>query len=138
MGAIPWYHDGLPFECTGCGSCCTGEPGYVWVSDDEITTLAKALAMEVAQFEQTFVRGLGKRKSLLERPNGDCVFFDGRSRHCNVYEIRPAQCRTWPFWKSNLQSLETWHEVCQACPGSGRGRVVPFEEVETRVAQIRI
>ena len=138
MGRVPWYHEGLRFECTGCGGCCTGEPGYVWVSGEEIAILAQAMAMDVAEFEKTFVRTLGKRKSLLERPNGDCVFFDGQARRCKAYEIRPAQCRTWPFWESNLESVATWHQVCRACPGSGCGRVVPFEEIETRLAQIRL
>ena len=30
----PWYADGLPFTCTQCGDCCTGDPGYVWVTDE--------------------------------------------------------------------------------------------------------
>ena len=30
-----WYaEEGLAFECTGCGDCCTGAPGYVWVIRD--------------------------------------------------------------------------------------------------------
>jgi uncharacterized protein len=138
MGQRFWYQDGLQFECTGCGQCCTGEPGYVWVSDEEIATLARALAIDAAEFERVFVRALGKRKSLLEFPNGDCVFFDGLARRCKVYEIRPAQCRTWPFWESNLESAEAWDEVCLACPGSGRGGVVPCEEINARVARIRL
>ena len=39
----PWYSDGLKFDCTGCGDCCTGDPGYVWVSRAEIEALAAAL-----------------------------------------------------------------------------------------------
>ena len=26
----PWYRDGLRFQCTQCGNCCTGDPGVVW------------------------------------------------------------------------------------------------------------
>ena len=37
----PWFQDGLHFECTQCGKCCTGEPGFVWVNDEEIDKLAK-------------------------------------------------------------------------------------------------
>ena len=36
MPATPWYKDGLRFQCTGCGDCCTGGPGYVWVNQAEI------------------------------------------------------------------------------------------------------
>ena len=35
-----WYRDGLRFECTQCGKCCTGAPGYVWVDDDEVEALS--------------------------------------------------------------------------------------------------
>ena len=37
--ADPWYADGLRFECTQCGDCCSGEPGYVWVDEDEIESM---------------------------------------------------------------------------------------------------
>ena len=47
---------------------------------------------------------MGIRKSLVEFPNGDCVFFHGESRTCQVYPVRPRQCRTWPFWNSDLSS----------------------------------
>ena len=36
----PWYQDGLHFSCTRCGHCCTGEPGYVWVTDEELAAIA--------------------------------------------------------------------------------------------------
>ncbi len=39
----PWYQDGLRFTCTMCGKCCTGDPGYVWVTDEELAALAKFL-----------------------------------------------------------------------------------------------
>ena len=40
MSKKPWYADGLQFECTQCGDCCTGAPGYVWVNKSEIEALA--------------------------------------------------------------------------------------------------
>ena len=38
-----WFKKGLRFECTGCGDCCTGAPGFVWVNSEEIRGLAKAV-----------------------------------------------------------------------------------------------
>src|SRR3990172_7081258 len=96
----PWFQDGLRFQCTECGDCCTGAPGYVWVGRDEIAELAEHLGVSVADFERKYVRRVGSRKSLIEYANGDCVFFDGASRKCTVYQARPLQCRTWPFWQS--------------------------------------
>jgi Fe-S-cluster containining protein len=110
----------------------------VWVEEEEIAVLAQALEMGVAEFEDTFVRSVGKRKSLIEMPNGDCVFFDAQTRRCRVYQARPLQCRTWPFWQSNVQSLRTWQQACRMCPGSGQGPAVPWETVKLLVAVVPV
>ena len=128
----PWYADGLQFTCSQCGDCCTGAPGFVWVNKEEIAKLAELVDMSVEEFESQYVRKVGIRKSLKEFSNGDCVFFDNQSRKCEVYEGRPRQCRTWPFWDSNLKSKEAWAETCEVCPGSGQGRLYQLDEIESR------
>ena len=138
MMSKPWYYGGLEFECLGCGQCCTGEPGHVWVSDREVETLAAVVELDVPEFERTFVRVVGSGRSLIEQPNGDCVFFDNRTRRCKVYDAHPAQCRTWPFWGSNLRTRSAWQETCRACPGSGRGPPIPLHEIEARLGAIEI
>jgi uncharacterized protein len=130
MSDLPWYHRGLNFQCTACGDCCTGAPGYVWVNKAEIEAVAALLKMDVARFEKKYVRLVGIRKSFLERKNGDCVFFDSQLRQCKVYAARPQQCRTWPFWDSNLNSPAAWDEAASHCPGCNRGPVVAFAEIE--------
>ncbi|HEY1065181.1 MAG TPA: YkgJ family cysteine cluster protein [Pirellulales bacterium] len=129
----PWYKDGLQFTCTECGDCCTGAPGYVWVNFEEIDALAKRLNMDREEFCQRFVRQERKGMSLTERPNGDCVFFDAQKRNCGVYEDRPRQCRTWPFWKSNISSKAAWARTCRDCPGSGQGELHPLTEIQRRL-----
>jgi uncharacterized protein len=128
----PWYKDGLRFECTGCGDCCSGAPGFVWVNKAEIEGLAQAIRVDVAEFERRYVRQVGIRKSLIERANGDCVFLHADSRTCQVYNERPRQCRTFPFWRSNLANPEAWQAVCDVCPGCNRGKVVPLAEIQKR------
>ena len=138
MDEKPWYRDGLRFKCSQCGNCCTGAPGYVWVNKEEIAALAARLNMSVANFEQDYVRQVGVRKSLIEYDNGDCVFFDGEARRCTVYEDRPRQCRTWPFWESNVRTPETWKETCEVCPGSGKGTLVPVEKIVEQLKVLRL
>lgn len=128
----PWYADGLRFQCTGCGDCCTGAPGFVWVNQAEIEGLANRLGLGIDDFERQYVRQIGIRKSLKEFPNGDCVFFDGEKRNCQVYEQRPRQCRTWPFWDSNLRTPEAWESTCEHCPGSGKGPLYSLGQIEER------
>jgi uncharacterized protein len=133
MNDQPWYHAGLRFQCAQCGSCCTGAPGYVWVNKAEIAALTAALKLDVEAFEKRYVRRVGMRKSLIEFPNGDCVFFHGESRTCQVYEIRPRQCRTWPFWSSNLATPAAWEGMCENCPGGNRGRLVPLRKIQAQM-----
>ena len=134
--ASPWYRDGLPFTCTRCGHCCTGAPGYVWVGDEEIAQLAAARGMTIKQFMKAFVRRVGDSYSLIEKPGGDCVFWD-RQAGCTVYSARPVQCRTWPFWPENIESPEAWDEVTRICPGSGQGRVFSLEEIRESAAKVQ-
>jgi Fe-S-cluster containining protein len=110
----------------------------VWVNKSEIEALAAKVEMTIADFEKQYVRQVGARKSLVEYPNGDCVFFDGIDRKCTVYEARPRQCRTWPFWDSNLKTPQAWERTCEVCPGSGKGPLVSVEEIVKQVAVIRL
>lgn len=134
--AQPWYANGLRFQCTQCGDCCSGSPGYVWVVNEEIAALAAELQLEVEEFEAKYVRKVGVRKSLIEYPHGDCVFL--KDRKCTVYNARPRQCRTWPFWDSNLRSPETWEQTCEVCPGSGKGQIVPLGEILRQKAIVKV
>jgi uncharacterized protein len=134
----PWYKDGLQFRCTGCGDCCTGAPGYVWVNADEILQLAQQIGLSAEEFEDTYTRKIGIRRSLKEFPNGSCVFFDEEKRKCQVYQARPRQCRTWPFWDSNVKTESAWAETCRACPGSGTGKLYSLEHIEMQRAMIKL
>jgi uncharacterized protein len=88
--------------------------------------------MELTQeeFRKQFVRRVGSAMSLREYPDGDCILLDPETRHCLAYKARPVQCRTWPFWSSNLESAEAWQETCEVCPGAGTGQLYTLEQIE--------
>ncbi|MEX0704891.1 MAG: YkgJ family cysteine cluster protein [Planctomycetales bacterium] len=134
--AGPWYRDGLRFTCTQCGDCCTGAAGAVWVNDEELAAIAETLGQPVGEIRLMHTRRIGNRVSLREYANGDCTFFDPATRRCRVYAARPRQCRSWPFWSSNLESAERWDDVRQSCPGAGRGEFFSLEEIEAQAASI--
>ncbi len=133
----PWYADGLPFTCTQCGDCCTGAPGYVWVTDDELEAIARHLGRPVAEVRALHSRTARGRRTLRERANGDCTFYDPKAG-CTVYPVRPPQCRTWPFWDSNLETPGAWQKTCDLCPGAGRGELIPAEEISRRLKVIKM
>ncbi|MBN2324200.1 MAG: YkgJ family cysteine cluster protein [Spirochaetes bacterium] len=133
----PFYSDGLSFECTRCGGCCSGFPGYVWLSEAELFRLCDFRGLDPAVFAGRFtrvVRGFGPpRLSLIEKDGFDCVFFDDG---CTVYEARPFQCSSFPFWKRNLVSPASWERTADFCPGVNRGKRYSHEEIEDLLLRV--
>jgi Fe-S-cluster containining protein len=137
----PWYADGLSFGCTQCGNCCTGGPGYVWVSDTELDRMAAHLQIPLQELAKKYCRRIqGKislKEHLTERGLYDCVFLKTitdsagkEKRVCGIYEVRPLQCRTWPFWDGLLASQAAWDRAKRTCPGLDKGRKYSREEIE--------
>jgi hypothetical protein len=133
----PWYEEGLRFKCTQCGKCCTGAPGFVWVNDEEEVAIAEFLGEDRDRFSAFHVRALPRGRSLREKANGDCVFYEA-GKGCTIYSVRPRQCRTWPFWESNVHSPAAWKETCAICPGSGQGELISADEITARMKVVRL
>ncbi|HMP08127.1 MAG TPA: YkgJ family cysteine cluster protein [Lacipirellulaceae bacterium] len=129
----PWYSAGLKFACTRCGDCCTKE-GYVFVNRDERNALAKKLKLSRMEFERAFTHRLGRLTVLKINEDESCIFYKAG---CTVYDARPSQCRTFPFWPENLATEEDWAETCKTCPGSGRGGLVTADEITQRLRESR-
>lgn len=125
-----FFDAGLRFGCVKCGGCCQGEPGVVRVSKAELGLIAQKLGLPTERlFETGFVDAFETAYRLNEEPaNGRCVFFK-EGAGCSIYEVRPQQCRTWPFWLGNLRSMERWRAAARNCPGIGRGRLFTKEEI---------
>ncbi len=127
---------GLRFSCTMCGNCCTGPEGYVLVSDAEAAALAARLSIGVPEFLDRFTHSTSAGRSLTERltPHGrDCVFLDREKipgkAVCGVYEDRPVQCRTWPFWRSIVASRDSWDRAGRTCPGMDKGTHYSVQQI---------
>jgi Fe-S-cluster containining protein len=99
--------------CASCkGKCCTGESGYIWVNDEEILTFIEFLGIKREEFVLQYLQRINSSYTLKEVnfKNGyACIFFDEKIQGCGVYDIRPKQCRTFPFWdyfKNHQKELE--------------------------------
>lgn len=136
----PWYHNGLRFTCTQCGNCCTGAPGHVWVNAEEVQAIAAYLGLSVDVFEEKYVKRIGTRRTLIDLPeaNWDCVFLHPETRGCTIYPVRPRQCRTWPFWDSNIKSEEAWQATCESCPGAGKGKLYSLEAIREQADVVKM
>ena len=130
----PWYAEGLRFECVpDCGACCTrhGEYDFVYLDPDDVDRLAAALGLSRDAFLET--HAVEEDGYLALRMNGaDCPYLRGTG--CGVYEARPNQCRTFPFWRENLRSRTAWERLRSFCPGVGSGDVHAVEKVRALAA----
>jgi uncharacterized protein len=121
-----FFDAGIRFQCQQCGSCCTGEPGTIYVTPDEIKALAAHLRLDVEAFTRRYLYPFQDSFSIGEHADGRCLFYDDG---CTIYPLRPHQCRTYPFWFSNLRSEERWRAIRKACPGIGLGRLRRRDEI---------
>lgn len=136
---LPTFYDhGLNFECTQCHACCRHDPGYVFLSRQDLDLLASGVGMEAGVFVENHCRwvdlGEGPVLSLKEKKNYDCIFWDGG---CTVYAHRPVQCRTYPFWEGPLASAEKWKWEGRFCPGINRGKLHEKSQIEEALAKRR-
>ncbi len=113
----PWFSQGLRFKCTGCGKCCTGSPGYVFLSQDDFQGLADHLALSTEEFAARYTYQIDDKISLIDRPSSsECIFL--KDNQCSVYEARPVQCRTFPWWIHLIESPDDWKRRESGVKGS--------------------
>lgn len=117
------YKEGFDFSfdpkmCSQCsGNCCIGESGYIWISPAEVEALALFLNMNTQELINRYLFKVGYKYSIkeikLDPNNYICCFFDLNKKQCSIYDARPNQCRTFPFWEHFKKNK---HEVLQECP----------------------
>ena len=124
----PFWREGLRFECTGCGRCCQNE-GEVWFDSEEFVDLVRSLRLPPADVLNTYVElvmnGWIKMKSKSQLNSSvspissvprsiqgelkdQCIFLSEDGRKCSIYEVRPLQCRTYPYWPRILSDKQEW------------------------------
>ncbi|MBC7457654.1 MAG: YkgJ family cysteine cluster protein [Bdellovibrionaceae bacterium] len=126
-----FYEKGLRFQCQGSGNCCTshGEFGFVFLTIDDRRRFARHLKLSTAAFTRKYCdlkEGVWHLKEDKKKP--DCMFL--ADKRCSVYEARPTQCRTWPFWPEVMNAKSWGKEVASFCPGVGKGQLWSKTEIE--------
>ncbi len=132
MSKDSFYSPGLQFECTLCSRCCRFEPGYVFISRNDLDRLASYLSINRGNFVKKYCRkinlGFKAYLSLKEKKNYDCIFWEGYG--CSIYEARPLQCRSYPFWRNHLVDARSWNLLQNECPGINRGVRYSMEYID--------
>jgi Fe-S-cluster containining protein len=103
----------------------------VFLSENDLEKLIAQLKMDRNAFIKKFCRWVtdvnGKKVlSLREKSNKDCILWDSE---CTVYNTRPLQCRSFPFWKSIVSSAGAWAVAASGCPGMNYGKMHSQKEI---------
>lgn len=99
------------FRCLRCGNCCRHE-GEVRLEDGEVESIAQALGLETGDFTARFTRLREDRRglTLVDHPDGSCIFLEGTPPSCRIQAAKPRQCREFPHgWR-----YEDWERICAA------------------------
>jgi Fe-S-cluster containining protein len=104
----------------------------VFLSEKDLEKLAAEMKQDRGGFVRTYCRWVtdwqGKEVlSLKEKTNKDCIFWDSG---CTVYEKRPLQCRTFPFWESTTASEKAWEIAATGCHGMNTGKLHTRMEID--------
>ena len=105
--------DSIHYQCQRCTNCCRW-PGFVKVSQSEITRIARHLGLSDHEFIQRFTRLRPQRDGLALIDNAgshECIFLEGRD--CAIQPVKPDQCAGFP----NAWNFPGWRESCEAVPG---------------------
>jgi Fe-S-cluster containining protein len=126
-----WWREGIRFSCQGSGKCCTshGEYGFVFLNLEDRKRMANVLGLSTQLFTKKYcdkTDGVWHLKERKDQP--DCMFLEGK--RCGVYEGRPSQCRSWPFWPEVMNAKSWKKDVVSFCPGINKGRLYSGEEIE--------
>ncbi|KAK9820431.1 hypothetical protein WJX72_010299 [[Myrmecia] bisecta] len=116
----------------------------VSVNPHEAEQIATSLGLDDVQFRKEYIQdSLQQSGQLLLRKNATgtaCIFLGTDGRTCKIYENRPIQCRTYPWWPELLTSSHDWaaealrlickNLVLEEIRRSGEMGVFSYEELE--------
>ena len=121
----------MNFECQeSCkGKCCKlnreAQKSFIFVSESEVHQIAMVSGERVDQFARLadfdstrFTNKKSKQWYINNEGLSACRFF--KKGKCRIYDFRPTQCATYPYWPENM-TKKGWKETGAFCPGVGKG-----------------
>ena len=128
----------LRFECQpACTRCCE-QQGFVYLTEDDLTRIARFLGLDAREFERRYVYRTRNLRRLRVPRHQQCSFL--REGGCSIHEVKPVQCRLFPFWPELVDGKESkreWKKTAQWCPGIGKGELVQIEAARERASEMK-
>lgn len=116
---------GFRFACVpGCSRCCDVE-GYVYLTENDLLQAAAYIDLSPAEFEARYVyrtRHLIRLRKPQSKTALQCHFRNAQG--CSIHEVKPVQCRLFPFWPEMVEDVKVWRKTARSCPGIGTGPLI--------------
>ena len=126
---------GMRFECQpGCTECCR-QPGFVYLTAEDVHRAASFLGLTTEEFERRYVYRTRNRRRLRTPREGRCHFL--RQDGCSIHPAKPTQCRIFPFWPELVESRREWNRTAGYCPGIGSGPLIQIEAARAEAREMR-
>jgi Fe-S-cluster containining protein len=127
--------DGLRFECQkGCTACCE-QPGFVYLTEEDLRRAAEFLGMKPKEFERRYVYRTTHKLRLRVPAEARCPFLEATG--CSIHPAKPTQCRIFPFWPEYVDSAREWKKAARFCPGIDQGPLIRIASAQAQAAQMR-
>jgi hypothetical protein len=101
-----------------------------------VVRIAQYMKMSIRKFEKTFAERVDGRSHVkLEGPEAACPFLGGNEQNgwCQIHDVKPMQCKTYPFWPHIAEDDAKWKREAERCPGIGQGPVIPKKLVQIQL-----
>lgn len=127
--------EGLRFECQpGCTECCE-QKGFVYLTEADLSRVAAHLGMTPEAFERKYCYRTRNLVRLRVPRESNCHFL--REGGCSIHEVKPTQCRIFPFWPELVESRREWKKTARYCPGMGKGALIQIEVARGQASEMR-
>ena len=122
MGTLGKSSNPMRFECqAGCTKCCE-QKGFVYLTNADVSRIARFLGMTINDFELRYVYRTQHLLRLRIPARTRCPFL--KNGGCSIHEVKPTQCRIFPFWPELVSNAKEWVRTATWCPGIGKGESV--------------
>ncbi len=128
------------FQCSGCGDCCSGDPDthFIELLAGEAERIREYLQLSKTVFQRDHIVSIADiGKGIRINEQGRCSLL-GADNRCQVYQVRPLQCRSYPFWPEIMHSLDTWRAEANHCEGIHQGEAITPQHIESQLALYKV
>ena len=103
----------MEFKCKKCGNCCNCD-GYLFVDLKDVVNISKFLKITSDEFILKYLTKDDDDRFYVSNINKVCVFYENG---CTIYDVRPWQCRSYPYWYNIVKSKKNWNKESTFCKG---------------------